>query len=477
MPRRGDPNVNPVRRAALAAFFLAALAVPGLAQAVPPAPGMHQAAPAPALPWPPSPAPRSPSAPPPGPPISLAQAIVMAQANSPQFQLAVERAGVASANQTIARSALLPSLSYNNAYLYTQGGTGVPVPRFIANNWVHEYTSQAAVHQNLLGGGLWAGLGVARAQALLARDQLEVARRGLRLTVTAGYYGLLAAQARLRAAQRGVAAAQRFAHLSRELQQGGEVALSDVLKAELQLQTAEQARLQAALAAEQARLQLAILLFPDFRPRFRLVNDLAAAPPLPDRARVAALAASHNPQLGAALAGLAAARSGVAQARGAYWPSLSLDYWYGIDAEHFAVRAPNDANPNAPALGSAAQVTLNIPVFDWGARAARLRQAKLAAQDARVNLSYAQRALLAQFQADYAAALTARRELQSLRRAQQLATRSLHLTILRYQAAAATALEVVDAQEALVTATNNLADGEAQYHTALARLQTVTGPF
>lgn len=420
--------------------------------------------------------PVSPSAAP-APVISLAQAIHRAEANSPQFQLAVERAGLARANQKIARSALLPSVSYNNAYLYTQGGTGVPVPRFIANNWVHEYTSQGYVHENLLGGGLWAGVGKARAAAALAGDQLEIARRGLRVTVTGDYYGLLAAQARAAAARQGVAAAQQFERLSQELQKGGEVAMADVIKAELQLQTAQQAQQEAQLAAEEARLKLAVLLFPNFTQRFRLVNDLAAAPKLPSRARVLAMARYHNPQIGAAVAALQVAQQDVAAARDAYVPTLSLDYWYGIDAEHFAVRAPNDANPNAPALGSAAQVTLNIPVFDWGARAARLQQAKLAKKDAQVNLSFAQRQLLAQLRAEDAAARTARRELQSLHRAERLAAESLHLTNLRYQAAVATALEVVDAQNALVTARDNLANGEARYHAARAQLQALTGTF
>ncbi|MGH9535036.1 MAG: TolC family protein [Terriglobales bacterium] len=412
-----------------------------------------------------------------GPAISLAQALRLAAANSPKFQLAVEQAGAARDNQTIARAALLPSVAFDNGYLYTQGGTGVPVPRFIANNWVHEYTSQGSVHETLLGGGLWAGLGRARAQAALARDQLAVARRGLRLAVTTDYYALLAAQTRSQAARAGVAAARRFYGLSRELEAGGEVAMADVVKAELQLETAEQARRQARLVSEQARLQLAVLLFPDFQDRFRLVNDLAAAPPLPDPARVAALARHRNPQLGAALAALHAARQQVAMARDAYLPSLSLDYWYGIDAEHFAVRAPNDANSNAPALGSAAQVTLTIPVWDWGARAARLDQAQRAQKQARLSLSYAQRALLAGLQGDYAAARTAQQDLQSLRRAARLAAQSLRLTHLRYRAAVATALEVVDAQQALIAARDNLADGEARYHVALARLQTLTGAF
>ena len=55
------------------------------------------------------------------------------------------------------------------------------------------------------------------------------------------------------------------------------------------------------------------------------------------------------------------------------------------------------------------------------------------------------------------------------------ATESLRLTLLRYQAGEATALEVVDAQTTLAAARNAYDDGLARYRLALANLQTLTG--
>jgi outer membrane protein TolC len=46
---------------------------------------------------------------------------------------------------------------------------------------------------------------------------------------------------------------------------------------------------------------------------------------------------------------------------------------------------------------------------------------------------------------------------------------------LRYQAGEATALEIVDAQNTLITARNNYDDGEVRYRVAIANLQTLTG--
>ena len=73
--------------------------------------------------------------------------------------------------------------------------------------------------------------------------------------------------------------------------------------------------------------------------------------------------------------------------------------------------------------------------------------------------------------------MTARSALDSLRRVAELATESLRLITLRYQAGESTALEVVDAQNTLVQARNAYDDAQTRYRNALATLQTVTGPF
>ena len=58
-----------------------------------------------------------------------------------------------------------------------------------------------------------------------------------------------------------------------------------------------------------------------------------------------------------------------------------------------------------------------------------------------------------------------------------LSAESLRLTMLRYQAGEAIALEVVDAQNTLAEARNAYDDGLVRYRVALANLQTLTGAF
>jgi len=79
--------------------------------------------------------------------------------------------------------------------------------------------------------------------------------------------------------------------------------------------------------------------------------------------------------------------------------------------------------------------------------------------------------------AAYNEAAFARLAVDESRRTAELATESLRLTNLRYQAGASPATEVVDGENTLVTARNAYIDAQARYRAALAVLQTHTGSF
>ncbi len=402
--------------------------------------------------------------------LTLADAIARARANNPAFQAALVRFGLARQDSMIARSTLLPGVDFNNTYLYTQGN-GTLSGRFVANNGVHEYLDQGVVQQSM-GLGLVADYRRARAAEALTRAQAEVAARGLVVTVVQAYYGLQAAEAKATSTQAAADEAQNFLKLSRELEQGGEVAHSDVIKAEIQANDQQRVLQDTKLAAANARLTLAVLLFPNFFQDFTLADNLSASTPLPPMSEVQAKAQKNNPELAAAFSSLEVANNELTIARAGHLPTLVLDYYYGIDANHLAIMSDDRRN-----LGYAASATLNIPVWHWGAIESKVKQAELRQQLAQVELSAAQRQAVADFQSFYAEAETAYNQLEILRNSVDLAVDSLRLTTLRYQAGEATALEVVDAQNTLTMARNNFHGGQVRYHVAIANLQTLTGSF
>ena len=415
--------------------------------------------------------------------ITLQDALQRAKVNEPQFRAAVTALRLAGEDRVQARAALLPSVTYNNSFVYTQGvgrvpsvcatpGATCPPVRFIANNAVHEYLSQSDVHQAV---SLTTFADYSRSSAMLAaaRAKAEIATRGLVVTVTQAYYGLIVAQRKFASAQRAASEAQRFLSVSQKLENGGEVAHADVLKASIQSQQQDRALQEAQLDMERARLDLAVLLFPDFNQDFAVVDDLQTPEPLPTFSDVEVLAKKNNPELRAALAALETAKHEVTAAWGGLLPSLTMDYFYGIDANQFAVKDRNGVRN----LGYSAVATLQIPIFSWGADRSKLKQAELRRDQSRVELSFAQRQLLAHLRQFYNEAEIARSEMQSLASSAEMATDSLRLTTLRYQAGESTVLEVVDAQNTLTLARNAYDDGQARFRVAVANLQTLTGTF
>ena len=401
--------------------------------------------------------------------LTLQDALARARKINPEYHAALTELGIAKEDRVQSRAALLPNVTYNTAFLYTEGNH-TPTGRFIAANGVHEYQSQGNAHQVISLENL-ADYRRTRAAEAVARARAEIATRGLVVTVVRAYYGFIVAQRKYASVQRAAADAQHFLDISQKLEHGGEVAHSDVVKAQIQAQTQQRELQEAELEMNRSRLELAVLIFPDFNENFAIVDDLQTSEPIPTFAEAQSAAGRKNPELRAAMAALNQARQEVAVAWNGFLPSLSFDYFYGIDANQFAIRAPNgDRN-----LGYAATASLQLPVWNWGANRSKVKQANLRRQQANIELTATQRELLSNLRIFYNEAQTARAEMDSLNQSAELAAESLRLTTLRYQAGEATALEVVDAQNTLTQSRNALNDGQARFRVALANLQTLTG--
>jgi outer membrane protein TolC len=273
---------------------------------------------------------------------------------------------------------------------------------------------------------------------------------------------------------------QRFLEMTRDQERQGEVAHSDVIKAQIQFNQQRTLLQDAQLQMENDRLTLAVILFPAFTENFSVVDDLDSGQSLPPFSDAREMAARENPDLRVAMEAVRESNLGVSAARFAMLPSIATDLDYGIEANAFALRSRVSSDPEkgtVPNLGYFATITLNLPVWDWGALRSKLRQAEYHRQQARVELTQAQRQTIGELYAFYNEAQTAKSAVDALRETANLAGEALRLTTLRYQAGQALALEVVDAQNTLSQARNAYDDAQARFRLALAQLQTLTGSF
>jgi outer membrane protein TolC len=413
--------------------------------------------------------------------ITLRDALERARRNDAQTLSATADAKIARDERTVARAALLPNISYTTQFLGTQGNGITPNGRFVTNDGVHVYRSWGVLHQELSANTL---LGTSYRRAVAAEAQAkakaEIAQRGLVVTVTKNYYGLVIAQRKYAAAQQNADQAKRFVDTTQDAERLRQVAHSDVVKADIQYQQLAQGFEEANLALQAARLSLAVLLSPTLDENFTVTDDLDSPAPLPPFAEVQSMAEKQNPDVRVAAEALRQSEFDVTAAKSAFFPSVVLDTDYGIEANAYALRSVNKGFPEAgrlPNLGYFVTANLVLPVWNWGALRSKLHETEVRRQQSRVELTQAQRQLLSSLYGSYNEAAVARVATERLGRTANLAAESLRLITLRYHAGTSTALEVVDAQNTLMQARNLFYDAQARYRVALATLQSLTGNF
>jgi outer membrane protein TolC len=404
--------------------------------------------------------------------ITLPDALARAQKYSQTAFNANIEALIAREDAIQARAALLPTVNGLSQYIYTQGN-GTPSGVFVPNDGVHVYDDYVTAHADLYNPSKRLDYRRSMAAEAAARARADLAVRGLIGTVMQDYYGLAVAARKLRNADLAVRDAQAFLDITEKQEKGGEVAHADTVKAHLQLNDRVRDRQEAQLALDKARIGFAVLLFPDYQTNFTVDDDLDSLATLPEFPQIQSLAGKNSPDIRAAQATVYEQGFELRSAKADRLPSISADYFFGIEANQIALH--NEEGRNL--LGSSAQVQLNLPIWNWGAARSRIRQAEYKLQQARNDLTYTQRNLLSQLDSFYHEAALARDQLPLLRESVALAAESLRLTMLRYQAGEATVLDVVDAQTSARDARNALDDGLARYRVAIGNLQSLTGAF
>ena len=401
--------------------------------------------------------------------ITFQDALERARKYAAEIQTANIAVLLAREDRIQAKAALLPQTQQVDQFIYTQPN-GTPSGVFVPNDGPHVYYAYAQAHEDISMAKRAEYRRTLAAEAV-ARAKVDLAARGLIATLVQDYYGLVIASRRLANAQRTLDDARRFLDITQKQEQGGEAAHADVVKAQVQLQQRERDVLDAQVAIDKARFTLAVLIFPDFQQNFAVTDDLEQTSALAPFTEVQEQAMARSPELRAAQAALQQETAGISVARAGYLPTIAFDYFYGLQANQLAHYNRDHLNN----IGSVAQAGLIIPLWSWGATQSKVRQAELRQKQAQVELSFAQRQLLANLNSFYREAQVAEAQLASLRTSMDLSAESLRLTILRYQAGEATALEVVDAQTTLAQARNAYDDGLSRYRVALATLQTITG--
>lgn len=408
-------------------------------------------------------------------PLTLDEALRLANAQASSFQQAGFNERIAAEDVKQAQAAFLPRVTAPLSYLYTSPAMGLPpgtprAPSFLANNAVGESQAYVNVAGDFdIAGRLRATLEKNRALLAAAHAGTEVARRALAQAVLETYYGLSLAIAQRRAAEDNLAAAEEFERITSLLLSGGEIAPVDLTRARLQT-IARRDELEKARANEEvAGGALRVFIGYDFTSPIS-TTDLAMS--LPDDSEPQQFKPneiSRRPEFAQLDAQLRAARQEAKIARADRLPQLSYSLLGGFDTD--SIRPPRLKEHT----GVSGAISLTIPVFDWGATRSKERQARLRAQLVENERTIALRGFTQQFYAAQIQATTAAVRIRLAREGILEAQNNLAASIARYRAGEAQIIEVTDAQTTLVAQRAALIQALFDYQTGLARLRQATG--
>jgi outer membrane protein TolC len=395
--------------------------------------------------------------------ITVEQAVQLALTNASLYGQAQIDERIANEDVRQARAAFLPQFSIPLTYIGNSSSRyrlpDEPLTfSFVSSSAINETSAFISASGTVdLAGRLRASLRRSRAQLAAARAGTQVARRFLVISTVDAYYGLALARQKRRLADETLALAEAFAKIAENLRARGEGEETDVLRARsaalLRRDELEQAR-----AAESAAMDLLRVLtgvgFEIHIAHPLLTNDLPTAS---DFNGYTEELLKTRPELGQIESLKRAALEEARLARRELWPEMTYSLNGGFDAADF--------RPLSRYSGGQAIVSLNIPVFNWGASKSREAQGKLRAQSLDLQRESTLQQLWQEFYTARANALSAIERARMTRAATEAAQQNLTLTFAAYRLKKGTILDVIDAQ-------SNYADARLAYYQSIADYRT-----
>lgn len=237
---------------------------------------------------------------------------------------------------------------------------------------------------------------------------------------------------------------------------------ADVVRAQTAVSTAIFNLSQAQTNAGLARLNLNNLMGIDPRTPLTLKDDPEQGPPSDKPEELFTQALQRRPELAQARSQLIAARYGLDAANTTSTPQLTAALVYGLRGDPFF-----------NTLGI--QLGLNFSIYDGGLQAGKVREAEANRESAQATLDVQAQTVLTEVGRSYLNLKTAEERVRSAEQAEASAAESLRLSTGRYQVGLGIFLDVLDAQNSLLTAQTDRVNAYLQADVARAALNRAIG--
>lgn len=404
--------------------------------------------------------------------ISLDEAVRLARRNAPATVQARNSIRTNAAQVRQRYAAFLPSLSFGAGVSRQDGSRFVPDFNQVVSTdqpWrgSHRFNSSLELFD---GGRRWFELQAARAN-IDAAEATEVSQSfSVALQVKQQYYGVLAAREQRAAAQKQLEQAEQQLRASTARVQAGAATRSDSLRSSIQVGNARLAILQAENGLATANAALS-----------RLVGSVAIVTAVADDTSdtgVIAMSddelmrlAETGPTVRQAQAQLSAAKQQSRASKTPYLPTLSASLGWSFAATDTGFRFTGDQrNRNV-----STSLSINFPIFNGLSRESQVVSARVAEDNAEVQLRDARLNARQQMVQQLGAFRTAEARVQIQLASVAAGEEDLRVQQERYSLGASTLLDVLNSQTTLDQARRDLIQARLDARTAKAQVEALIG--
>jgi outer membrane protein len=390
--------------------------------------------------------------------ISLQLAIELAEKNNVGIKISDLNYRESQSHTTEVKASRYPSLLFRTHYL------NAPVPGYneiITNNG--EYGLQFTTSIPLYDGGARNRV-VDQSATLENRSLISIEKTKVEIafTVRTLYYDVLHSQGELSIREKTVERLQNYLSLLNQLRLGGSATESDVLKATVDLDNA-------VVEVDQSRQELA-------KGKKLLINELGLPlqqsievmlQNLSDSIDVPEFAVENSPDVGLLRQDKKFAEDDLRLAQSERLPVLTISG----DAGVLGVK-PYQFHQD---IGYSLLLSLDIPLFTWGATNHRIEQKELEIQKAEAQLQLQQRELETEWTTTLNDLTVSRKNLIDYGRTIAIAEQNYLSAKARFAGGSASSLEVLDAQRSLVETQLNYNNTLYQVRTSMATVLRLSG--
>ncbi|MDD2672764.1 MAG: TolC family protein [Syntrophales bacterium] len=402
---------------------------------------------------------------------SLRDLLKIALERSERVRIAEENVFIAEQGRKKAISALIPRATsfatytaYDQAKL-TSGVTPTSAPTVIQPSDLATWGVRLdqSFYMNMRE---WTALHLARLNITRSRYELQSVRDDYLLIVCGAYFDVMRAQKGLAIAEANLDRLTRYRDAAKTRLRVGEVTKTTLLRAEAELSGALSDRERTKNALELARDVLARVVGLE-RP-FGVKEDTFEDPSLVPVESFQEQALRNRSELKSLEMQKQMAEAQIDYARGAYWPTIGLSAVYsGLDQ----VPAATTTNKESKYVGAA----VNFPFFEGGLRVAEVNEAKARKRQAEMTFNDTLKAIKVEVQSAFLDLSTQKGVLKFVGDQVVFARDNYNAVAKQFEFGLANSLDVIDANNLLLSAERQMADAMYSYQLAILRLDRTTG--